>query len=80
MSGPLLHVIEGDGDVVGYLEGLLERARQGEFVGALVATLDTEGIIAVGWAMRDDMEAKWSRNVAMAATLHDWLMRGEFDA
>ena len=78
MSGPVLHVIEGDGDVVTYLESLLEDARKGEYVACICATLGTDDVIGVGRAFREDVRYPFAMAVAMASVLHGMLLDDEW--
>lgn len=73
---PDLNVIEGSGDVVAFLESMLEKARNGEIEGMSAAYSRTDGHNFVGYAYRDDMQYAWARLVAGADDLHRHLMNG----
>jgi hypothetical protein len=74
VSRPELRVIEGGGDVVDYLEDLLESARKGEFEAVAVATVGSDGILGVGCSYRDDMDSAWARILASVVNLQHWLL------
>lgn len=73
---PPLEVIVGGGDVVSFLESILEKARAGEIDGVIAAFSQADHHNFVGYAYRDDMAFAWSRLVANSDDLHQHLMNG----
>lgn len=75
-----LTLIEGNGDVVGYLETVLERAKRGEVSAvAIVMLSEPEGDPWVGWGFvhRVDALLPWARLVSgIQSASHDLLTNG----
>lgn len=69
-------MIEGSGDVVSFLDDVLEKARAGEIEGVVLAYSKSDQHNAVGYAYRDNMEFAWSRLIANCDDLHQHVMSG----
>lgn len=73
---PALRLHVGGGDIVGYLEDLLERARAGEWQSLAVASVDRDGVQGVGFVWREDMPAPFSLILASVACMQHDLIEG----
>lgn len=74
---PQLEVIRGSGDIVAFLETALERTRNGEMDGVVIAMVKKEGGLSWGWAGDVEAPALWARLVAALSTaLHVLLDEG----
>lgn len=78
MSRPELRRIEGGGEIVDYLEGLLDAARAGQFEALAVASVHVDGELGIGYAYRDDMHRPWATIVASVTTLQHALLEEGF--
>lgn len=68
-----LRVIHGGGEIVAFLEAMLEKARTGQFDIVAVATCETDGNLGSGLAFRD-ADMPFSRTLGAIANLqHDVL-------
>lgn len=70
-------VITGGGDVVSFLEGMLERARDGDIEAIAVATLSPDGSAGRGLSFKPDTFSPWSRMIGAVAVLQDALVTGD---
>lgn len=73
---PDLRVIYGGGEIVEFLERLMERARHGHIEVIAVATCETEGYVGSGLAFREDTSSPWVRTVGSVASLQHDLLTG----
>lgn len=71
------HVITGSGDVVAFLEQMLERAREGEIEAVAVATLCPDGSAGRGLSFKPDTFSPWARMIGAVAILQDALVTGD---
>lgn len=77
MSSPDLALIHGGGDIVGFLEGMLERARAGEIEAIAVATVTSANTVGAGLAFRADAPHIWARTLGAVSNLRFMLLTGD---
>lgn len=70
-------VIIGNGDVVSFLEGMLDRARNGEIDAVCICMCKVNGNLGWGWSFKPDAPHTFARLLsAVTSAQHDMLMGG----
>lgn len=76
MADDRLRVILGNGDVVSFLENVLDKARSGEIDAVCICMCGTDAGLRWGWAYKPDAPAPFSRILATVASAQDDLLKG----
>lgn len=79
MSEPVLRLIEGGGNLVAFIEAMLDRARNGEIRTLAIAEVHPEGTVATGIAWGPGDPARFYPTLGAIAQLNHDLLIGELN-
>lgn len=71
-----LRVMVGGGDVVSFLEGMLDKARRGEFEAVAIATLESDHSVGAGLAFKPDADHLFARTLGAVTNLQAAILEG----
>lgn len=72
-----LQLIHGGGDIVGFLEGMLDRAKAGEIEAVAIATVTSGNTVGAGLSYRADAPHIWARTLGAVSNLQFMLLTGD---